>query len=57
MSILPRACAQSVWLQLGLMYMIIESDDVQTNRELEPTKCSTLASLFSLKAYNETVKR
>ena len=30
-----RARAQSVWLQFGLMYMIIESDDVQANREPE----------------------
>ena len=30
-----RARPQSVWLPFGLMYMMIESDDVQTNREHE----------------------
>ena len=30
-----RARPQSVWLPFGLMHMMIASDDVQTNRDLE----------------------
>ena len=32
MDIYPRVCFASVWLTIALMYMIIKSDEVQTNR-------------------------
>ena len=31
-----RARGASAWFTIGLMYMIIESDDLQTNREHDP---------------------